>query len=58
MGYTKPERGAMPKFTNRVLAALKVEDGRKDRLVFDSACHGLGVLLRGRGLLSRNGLIP
>jgi integrase len=33
----------MPKFTDRFLAALKVEDGRKDRLVFDSECRGLGV---------------
>jgi integrase len=39
----------MPKFTNRFLAALKVEDGRKDRLVFDSACRGLGVRLTAKG---------
>jgi integrase len=39
----------MPKFTDRFLAALKVEDGRKDRLVFDSGCRGLGVRLTAKG---------
>jgi integrase len=39
----------MPKFTDRFLAALKVEDGRKDRLVFDSACPGLGVRVTAKG---------
>jgi hypothetical protein len=33
----------MAKFTDRVLAGLKLEAGRKDRLVFDSECRGLGV---------------
>lgn len=33
----------MPKLTDRFLAALTVEDGRDDRLVFDTACPGLGV---------------
>src|SRR5580704_9668296 len=39
----------MPKFTDRFLAALKVEDGRKDRLLFDSACRGLGVRVTAKG---------
>jgi integrase len=33
----------MPKFTDRILASLRLEPGRKDRLVFDSECRGLGV---------------
>jgi integrase len=33
----------MAKFTDRTLAGLKLEAGRKDRLVFDSECRGLGV---------------
>jgi integrase len=39
----------MPKFTDRFLAGLKVELGRKDRMVFDSACRGLGVRLTAKG---------
>ena len=39
----------MPKLTDRFLARLKVEDGRKDRLVFDSACPGLGVRVTAKG---------
>ncbi len=39
----------MPKLTDRFLAALKVEEGRKDRLVFDTACPGLGVRLTAKG---------
>jgi integrase len=39
----------MPKLTDRFLAALRVEDGRKDRLVFDAACPGLGVRLTAKG---------
>jgi integrase len=39
----------MPKLTDRFLAALKVEDGRKDRLVFDNVCRGLGVRLTAKG---------
>jgi hypothetical protein len=39
----------MPKLTDRVLAGLKVEDGRKDRLVFDTACPGLGVRVTAKG---------
>jgi integrase len=31
------------KFSDRYLAGLKLEAGRKDRLVFDSECRGLGV---------------
>jgi integrase len=39
----------MPKLTNRFLAGLEIEDGRKDRLVFDTTCPGLGVRLTARG---------
>jgi integrase len=39
----------MPKLTDRFLAGLKVEEGRKDRLIFDTACPGLGVRLTARG---------
>jgi hypothetical protein len=39
----------MSKLTDRFLAALKVEDGRKDRLVFDSTCRGLGVRVTAKG---------
>lgn len=39
----------MPKFTDRFLASLKLEGGRKDRLVFDSACPGLGVRITAKG---------
>ncbi len=39
----------MPKLTDRFLAALKVENGRKDRLVFDTACPGLGVRVTTKG---------
>jgi integrase len=39
----------MPKLTDRFLAALKVEEGRKDRLVFDTACPGLGVRVTAKG---------
>jgi integrase len=39
----------MPKLTDRFLAALKVENGRKDRLVFDTACPGLGVRVTAKG---------
>src|SRR5713101_4595413 len=41
--------GAMPKLTDRFLAGLTVENGRKDRLVFDTACPGLGVRLTAKG---------
>jgi integrase len=40
------------KFTDRFLAALKVEDGRKDRLLFDSECRGLGVRVTAKGTRS------
>ena len=33
----------MPSFTDRTLSALKVDVGRKDRMIFDAACPGLGV---------------
>jgi integrase len=39
----------MPKLTDRFLAKLTVEEGRKDRLVFDTACPGLGVRLTAKG---------
>src|ERR1700730_16558922 len=39
----------MPKLTNRLLAALTVEKGRKDRLVFDTVSPGLGVRLTAKG---------
>ena len=39
----------MPKLTDRYLAALRVENGRKDRLVFDAACPGLGVRVTVKG---------
>jgi len=39
----------MRKLTDRLLAALRVEEGRKDRLVFDTACAGLGVRLTAKG---------
>jgi integrase len=39
----------MPKLTDRFLTALTVEEGRKDRLVFDTACPGLGVRVTAKG---------
>jgi integrase len=39
----------MAKLTDRFLAALRTEDGRKDRLVFDTACPGLGVRVTAKG---------
>jgi integrase len=39
----------MPKLTDRFLTALKLEDGRKDRLLFDTACPGLGVRVTAKG---------
>src|SRR5437867_10387067 len=39
----------MPKLTDRFLAALKVEPGRKDRMVFDSLSPGLGVRVTAKG---------
>src|SRR5882672_7277677 len=39
----------MPKLTDRFLAALQVEPGRKDRLVFDTVCPGLGVRVTAKG---------
>ena len=39
----------MPKLTDRFLAALKVENGRKDRLVFDTTSPGLGVRVTTKG---------
>jgi integrase len=40
---------SLPKLTDRFLAAFKVEEGRKDRLVFDTACPGLGVRVTAKG---------
>ena len=39
----------MPKFTDRTLKALAIEPGKKDRLVFDTDCPGLGVRLTAKG---------
>ncbi len=39
----------MQKLTDRRLASLKLEPGKKDRLLFDSACPGLGVRLTAKG---------
>ena len=39
----------MPKLTDRFLAGLQVEPGRKDRMVFDSVSPGLGVRLTAKG---------
>ena len=39
----------MPKLTDRFLVALRVENGRKDRLAFDTACTGLGVRVTAKG---------
>jgi integrase len=39
----------VPKLTDRFLAGLTVEGGRKDRLVFDTACPGLGVRVTAKG---------
>ncbi len=38
----------MARLTDRFLAGLKIEQGRKDRLVFDAACPGLGVRVTAR----------
>src|SRR5690349_7805925 len=42
----------MPKLTDRFLASLKLKDGQKDRLVFDSACPGLGIRVTAKGTRS------
>jgi hypothetical protein len=42
----------MPRLTDRFLASLTVEAGRKDRLVFDTACPGLGVRVTTKGTRS------
>ena len=39
----------MPRFTDRFLRALVIELHRKDRLVFDADCPGLGVRLTAKG---------
>jgi len=40
---------AVPRLTDRYLAGLTVESGRKDRLVFDTTCPGLGVRVTAKG---------
>jgi integrase len=37
------------RLSEKVLAGLKLDPGRKDRLVFDAACPGLGVRLTAKG---------
>jgi len=37
------------RLSEKVLAGLKLDAGRKDRLVFDAACPGLGVRLTAKG---------
>lgn len=39
----------MPKLTDRLLSTLRVECGRKDRLLFDTVAPGLGVRVTARG---------
>jgi integrase len=39
----------MPKLTDKFLAGLSVKNGRKDRLVFDTACPGLGCRVTAKG---------
>jgi integrase len=39
----------MPKLTDRLLNALSVGDGRKDRIVFDTEVPGLGVRIPAKG---------
>jgi integrase len=39
----------MANFTDRMLSALKVDPGRKDRMVFDAACPGLGIRVTSAG---------
>jgi integrase len=39
----------MPKLTDRLLSTLRVEGGRKDRLLFDTVAPGLGVRVTARG---------
>lgn len=50
----------MPKLTDRLLAGLNLEPGRKDRLLFDTECRGLGVRLTlrtGRGAKAKPEMI-
>ena len=39
----------MPKLTDRFLAALSMDNDRKDRLVFDTVSPGLGVRVTAKG---------
>ena len=41
--------GQIPKPTDRLLSTLRIEDGRKDRLLFDTVAPGLGVRVTARG---------
>ena len=42
----------MPRFTDRFLTSLALEEGQKDRIVFDADCPGLGVRLSASGTRS------
>ena len=39
----------MPKFTDKFLSTLAVEPGKKDKMLFDTACPGLGVRVTAKG---------
>ena len=39
----------MPKLTDRLLAGLTLNEGQKDRLLFDTSCPGLAVRLTAKG---------
>jgi hypothetical protein len=39
----------MPKLTDRFLTSFALEPGRKDQLVFDTECQGLGVRITAKG---------
>src|SRR4051812_26956011 len=43
------ESRAIMRLSEKVLAGLKLDAGRKDRLVFDATCPGLGVRLTAKG---------
>lgn len=39
----------MANFTDRMLGAIKVDAGTKDRMIFDTTCPGLGVRVTSAG---------
>jgi integrase len=39
----------MPNFTDRMLGALTIDAGRKDRMIFDATCPGLGIRVTSAG---------